>query len=58
MRKSSNGKSNDVFYIVYNTKKNQKKDIPKKNPKHPKTWISKSALGKGIYLLVYMYMYD
>lgn len=23
-------KSNDVFYIVYNTKKNQKKDIPKK----------------------------
>lgn len=29
-RKSSNGKSNDVFYIVYNTKKNQKKDIPKK----------------------------
>lgn len=51
-------KSNDVFYIVYNTKKNQKKDIPKKNTKHPKTWISKSALGKGIYLLVYMYMYD
>lgn len=57
MRKSSNGKSNDVFYIVYNTKKIRRKTYQKKT-KHPKTWISKSALGKGIYLLVYMYMYD
>lgn len=32
MRKSSNGKSNDVFYIVYNTKKKSEERHTKKKP--------------------------
>lgn len=46
MRKSSNGKSNDVFYIVYNTKKNQKKDIYQKKTQTSKNLDFKIGVRK------------
>lgn len=48
-----------MFFIQYIIlKKLEERYIKKKKIKYLKIWILKLVLGKGIYLLVYMYMYD
>lgn len=47
-----------MFFIQYIILKKLEERYIKKKIKYLKIWILKLVLGKGIYLLVYMYMYD